>query len=68
MRAAPRLLPEEWDVVEEHGLGNAPLLWSHSQAARALYDLHRLRIRRRTGPIGFALWRAGRYLRLRLAR
>jgi GH15 family glucan-1,4-alpha-glucosidase len=64
----PRLLPEEWDVVAEHGLGNAPLLWSHSQAARALYDLHALRIRRRFGRLGHATWRIGRFLRLRFSR
>ena len=64
----PRLLPEEWDVVAEHGLGNVPLLWSHSQAARALFDLHALRIRRRTGPVGLRVWRVARYLRLRVHR
>lgn len=61
----PRLLPEEWDVGSASGLGNVPLLWSHTQAARALYDLHGARVRRRVGRAGYWAWRSLRYVRLR---
>ncbi len=66
-RRLPRLLPEEWDVERDAGLGNTPLLWSHTEAARALHQLRIARIRRRTGRIGVAIWRLGRFARVRFA-
>jgi GH15 family glucan-1,4-alpha-glucosidase len=65
-RLLPRLQPEEWDVESGQPLGNTPLLWSHTEAARALYHLHVARIRRPFGPLGVALWVTGRRMRLRL--
>ncbi|MDQ3470498.1 MAG: hypothetical protein M3487_12135, partial [Actinomycetota bacterium] len=62
------LQPEEWDVEAGEGLGNMPLLWSHMEAARALYLLQAARIRKRYGRIGLGLWRLSRYARLRLSR
>jgi hypothetical protein len=64
----PPLQPEEWDVERGEGMGNTPLLWSHAEAARALYNLHIANIRRRYTVVGAALWRIGRYVRLRLSR
>ena len=64
----PPLQPEEWDVEAGTGLGNTPLLWSHMEAARALYLLQAARIRRRHGRVVLGAWRAGRYLRLRIGR
>ncbi len=64
----PPLQPEEWDVERGEALGNTPLLWSHMEAARALYVLQRERVRRRFGNLGLGAWSAGRYLRLRLTR
>ena len=61
----PPLLPEQWSVEDGIGLGNTPLLWSHTEMARALYNLHVARIRHRYGRVGAALWRCGRYARLR---
>lgn len=62
------LQPEEWDVEAGEGLGNMPLLWSHMEAARALYLLQAARIRKRYGRIGLGLWRLSRFARLRLSR
>ena len=62
--ALPGLIPEEWHPGE--GLGNTPLLWSHMEAARALYRLQEAEIRRRLGWFGAAAWRISRYLQLRL--
>ena len=62
--ALPGLIPEEWHTGE--GLGNTPLLWSHMEAARALYCLQEAEIRRRLGWFGAAAWRISRYLQLRL--
>ncbi len=64
----PRLIPEMWDPVEDRSLGNVPLVWSHMELARAVYVLDALDRRARWGPVGFALWRVGRYLRLRRRR
>ena len=36
--------------------GNTPLVWSHMEAARALYALHEARIRR----LALQLWRTWR--------
>jgi hypothetical protein len=64
----PPLLPEQWSVDERVGAGNTPLLWSHTEAARALYNLQVAGIRHRYGLVGAAAWRVGRYVRLRLGR
>ncbi|MGI9030026.1 MAG: glycoside hydrolase family 15 protein [Ilumatobacteraceae bacterium] len=66
--ALPRLQPEEWDVDRAGALGNTPLLWSHMEAARALYVLQREELRRRVGTVGLGMWSFARYVRLRLAR
>lgn len=63
----PPLLPEEWDVESSEGLGNTPLLWSHSEAARALYTLERERHRARYGTLPVLAWDRIRALRSRLA-
>jgi GH15 family glucan-1,4-alpha-glucosidase len=59
--ALPLLIPEEWEVGAGESRGNLPLLWSHMEAARALYLLHTARIRRRTGRLGLGIWRAWRF-------
>ena len=65
----PPLQPEEWDVERGEALGNTPLLWSHTEAARCLYFLQRADVRRRFGPLGLRLWAGGaRYVRLRFGR
>lgn len=61
----PPLQPEEWDAERNEALGNTPLLWSHTEAARALYTLHTERIRHRFGSAGLRLWRLNRYMRVR---
>jgi GH15 family glucan-1,4-alpha-glucosidase len=35
----PRLQSEEFDPTRGEALGNTPLVWSHAEAARALYEL-----------------------------
>ncbi len=62
----PPLLPEEWSVEQDEGLGNTPLLWSHTETARSLYHLHQERIRNRYGTAGLTIWRTARRIRLRL--
>lgn len=64
-RALPALLPEEMDPESRQGLGNVPLVWSHMEVARAMYLLDSARLRQRTGPLGLAAWRLGRWLRMR---
>jgi GH15 family glucan-1,4-alpha-glucosidase len=64
----PPLQPEMWDVDAAAGLGNTPLLWSHMEAARALYLLDAARIARRYGRAVLWVWRLARYVRLRLTR
>jgi GH15 family glucan-1,4-alpha-glucosidase len=64
----PRLLSEEVDSVSGESLGNAPLVWSHAEAAGAMYVLDAAVLRRRFGPAGLWAWRIGRYLRLRWGR
>jgi hypothetical protein len=44
--ALPALMPEQWDPARREALGNAPLLWTHMEAARALAILDRHRRRR----------------------
>ncbi len=61
----PPLQPEQWDVEADEALGNTPLLWSHTEAARSLYYLQRAQMRRHIGPLGVKLWTIARYLRLR---
>ncbi|PZS36819.1 MAG: hypothetical protein DLM58_00830 [Pseudonocardiales bacterium] len=66
-RRLPRLMPEEINPDTGDGLGNIPLVWSHAEAARALYLLDAAINRKRYGPVGHALWRIGRYVSLRRA-
>lgn len=61
----PRLLAEEIDPESGHSLGNTPLVWSHMEAARAMYVLDASRIRHRWGPLALVLWRLRRYVQLR---
>ena len=62
-QALPGLQPEVLDDGE--ALGNTPLVWSHAEAARALYLLRSGDVRRRTGPVGLALFRLARIFRAR---
>ena len=64
----PRLLPEMWDPVEDRGLGNVPLVWSHMELTRALYLLDVADRRARYGRVGVAGWRVARYAVLRASR
>lgn len=63
--ALPRLLAEEVDPATGSGLGNVPLVWSHMEAARAMYLLDAAERRQRSGAIGLWGWRLARYARLR---
>ncbi|MCY7366010.1 MAG: glycoside hydrolase family 15 protein [Frankiaceae bacterium] len=67
-RAVPALMPEEMDPESRVGLGNAPLVWSHMEAARALYVLDAARMRDRWGVLVLGAWRGGRWLRARTTR
>lgn len=62
-RAVPALMPEEMDPESRVGLGNVPLVWSHMEAARAMYLLDAASLRRRLGPAALAAWRGQRWLR-----
>jgi GH15 family glucan-1,4-alpha-glucosidase len=64
----PALLPEEVDPVSGEGRGNVPLLWSHMEAARALYLLEVATLRKRYRSIGLACWSVAQYGRLRRRR
>jgi len=64
-RALPALMPEEMDPESRQGLGNAPLVWSHMEAARAMYLLDSATVRARVGPLGMTAWRAVRWVRAR---
>jgi len=64
----PRLLAEEVDPTTGDSLGNVPLVWSHAEAARALYILDAATLRRRFGPVGLWAWRLTRFARLRAGR
>ncbi len=66
--ALPRFMAEEVDPESGAALGNVPLVWSHIEAARALYILDAAQLRHRYGPAGLWAWRIGRYLRLRWGR
>lgn len=61
----PRLLAEEVDPEDGTSLGNAALVWSHMELARALYVLDAARVRRYWGSLGLGVWRLVRYFRLR---
>ena len=61
----PRLLAEEIDPESGHSRGNTPLVWSHMEAARAMYVLDAARVRHRWGPLGLGAWRVTRYVQLR---
>ena len=62
-RALPALMPEEIDPESRIGLGNVPLVWSHMEAARAMYLLDAARLRRRLGPAALVAWRGQRWVR-----
>lgn len=61
----PRLMPEEIDPLDGTGLGNVPLVWSHAEAARALYIVDAAERRKRWGSAGLWVWRVSRYATLR---
>lgn len=64
----PRLLAEEVDPESGFSLGNVPLVWSHMEAARALYILDAAERRARWGAVGLWAWRLRRYAWLRWGR
>ena len=64
----PRLLAEEVDPGTGESLGNVPLVWSHAEAARAMYVLDAAALRARFGTPALLAWRIVRYGRLRWAR
>ncbi len=66
--ALPRLLAEEVDPATGESLGNVPLVWSHAEAAGAMYVLDAATVRKRFGPAALWAWRMARYLRLRRSR
>jgi hypothetical protein len=61
-RLLPRLLAEEVEPATGQGLGNVPLVWSHMEAARALYIVDAATRRQRWGVLGLGVWRLGRFL------
>jgi GH15 family glucan-1,4-alpha-glucosidase len=63
----PDLLSEEFDPVDDVALGNVPLVWSHTELARALYVLDAELRRKRWTTAGLALWRIAHHARLRLS-
>lgn len=63
--ALPRLLAEEVAPQTGEMLGNAPLVWSHAELARAVYVLDDAKRRDRWGAAGSWAWRLQRYVRLR---
>ena len=67
-RVLPRLQPEELDPERHTALGNTPLVWSHMEAARALYLLDVARVRRRYGPVAVVAWRLNRLRQVRARR
>ena len=64
----PRLLAEEVDPDTGESLGNVPLVWSHAEAARAMYVLDAATLRDRFGTPALWAWRIVRYTRLRWPR
>ena len=63
--ALPRLLAEEFDPRTDESLGNAPLVWSHAEAARAMYVVDAATVKARFGAAALWGWRIARYVRLR---
>lgn len=63
--ALPRLLAEEVDPQTGELRGNAPLVWSHAELARAAYVLDAAQRRAHWGAAVSWGWRLQRYLRLR---
>lgn len=61
----PRLLSEEVDPQTGTLVGNAPLVWSHAELARAVYVLDAAKRRARWGEAVLWGWRLQRYVRLR---
>jgi GH15 family glucan-1,4-alpha-glucosidase len=62
----PGLQPEV--LVDGVALGNLPLVWSHAEAARALYLLRLADVRARSGRAGAGAWQLARALRARRRR
>ncbi len=60
--------PEEVDPETGDSLGNVPLVWSHAEAARAMYVLDAATLRARFGTPAPWAWRIVRYVRLRWPR
>ena len=63
--ALPRVLSEEMDPETGQLLGNAPLVWSHAELARAIYVLDAAKREDRWGTAASWAWRLQRYARLR---
>jgi hypothetical protein len=61
-RALPALMPEQIDPESREGLGNVPLVWSHMEAAHAMYLLDVATVRARRGQLGLVAWRLARWL------
>ncbi len=61
--ATPGLQPEMVDPDGDGGLGNTPLVWSHAEAARALYLLRVADLRARWRPAGARAWQVARFVR-----
>jgi GH15 family glucan-1,4-alpha-glucosidase len=59
----PGLQPEMLDPGGDGGLGNTPLVWSHAEAARALYLLRVSDLRARWGGAGARAWHVARFAR-----
>jgi len=62
-RALPALMPEEIAPESREGLGNVPLVWSHMEAARAMYLLDSAALRARFGILGLSAWRAAKWIK-----
>ena len=61
----PRAMSEEVDPMSGESLGNTPLVWSHAEAARAMYLLDAATLKDRFGGGVLWAWRIARYIRLR---